>query len=69
MASGGIFPRWPWAGMFKVPKILSFQYICNISKIEVRDKYFLHTDKHQTSLQFDPINLGAYCQAFPNYPI
>ena len=45
---------WGWSSIRKVPKIASLQCIYNTSKKKVEMKFiFLHSDKHQSFLQFD----------------
>ena len=49
--------------MPKMLKILSLQYLGNISR-KVRDKFdFFHEDKHQSFLQVDTIVCGGLSQA------
>ena len=43
--------------------VISLQYLKGMDEVD-----FLHTDKHQTFIQVDLINLGGHGQACPNYP-
>ena len=40
---------WAWSSIFKVLKVITLQYLYNISKKKIRNVfYFLHADKHQS---------------------
>ena len=49
--------------MLKVPSTQN----CNFFKQDQVVFLYAHTDKHQTLLQVDTINLGEHGQACPNY--
>ena len=46
--------------MPNVPTIGSLQYLCNISKMKGGWSCFLRSDKHQTVIQVDAVNLGGH---------
>ena len=46
-------------------KLVSFHCL---KKEERNENVFLHTDKHQTYLQVDPISSGGHMEAYPSYP-